>query len=151
MDDKNITRFVACDYDCKWWVGCVLCTQEETNTVKTVFSSSQCTDHSTSKFTMYVKQVLTYDRNFLTSLRLKFLKNSRSKSIFNDLEIFFWTNAVMRQIILKLISWALKLAHVQLCMLGRKKLWQDLWSFRSQILQLFHTMTYCRKCEIYLK
>jgi hypothetical protein len=29
MDYENITGFVACDYDTKWWVGCVLNTEEE--------------------------------------------------------------------------------------------------------------------------
>jgi hypothetical protein len=58
MDDKNITGFAACDYDCKWWVGYVLSTEEEKDTVKTMFSSFQSIDCSTSKFTVYVKQVI---------------------------------------------------------------------------------------------
>jgi hypothetical protein len=38
MDYGNIARYVACDYDCAWWVGCVSSTEEEeTDTMKTIF------------------------------------------------------------------------------------------------------------------
>jgi hypothetical protein len=36
MDYENITGFAACDYDCKWWVGCVS-TEEERDSVKIMF------------------------------------------------------------------------------------------------------------------
>jgi hypothetical protein len=36
-DYKNISGFVACNYDCKWWIWCVLKAEEETETVKIMF------------------------------------------------------------------------------------------------------------------
>jgi hypothetical protein len=36
MDYENITVFIA-DYDCKWWVWSVLCTEEETDRLKIMF------------------------------------------------------------------------------------------------------------------
>jgi hypothetical protein len=39
MDYENITVFVTCDYDCKWWVGCVLSTEEETDSEDNVPST----------------------------------------------------------------------------------------------------------------
>jgi hypothetical protein len=39
-DYKSITGFAACVYNCKWWVGCVLSNEEETNTVKIILLHS---------------------------------------------------------------------------------------------------------------
>jgi hypothetical protein len=52
MDYENIKGFVARDYDCKWWVGCVLSAEKETDTVKIMLSSSQRIDSSTYKLTV---------------------------------------------------------------------------------------------------
>jgi hypothetical protein len=43
MDYENITGFVSYGYDCKWWLGHALCTERETDTVKTVFLHSNGT------------------------------------------------------------------------------------------------------------
>jgi hypothetical protein len=37
LDYGNIARYVACDYECTWWVGCVFSTEEETDTMKIMF------------------------------------------------------------------------------------------------------------------
>jgi hypothetical protein len=52
MDNENITGFFTYDYDCKWWVGCVVSKEEKTDT-GTHGPSPLCTYPTLQDWTSY--------------------------------------------------------------------------------------------------